>query len=466
MRSSSRSLTLPTLKWYIGDVTVPSGQAGKNFATELSRLYHAFGSNSTVALKAATVFPILLLQKPSNRSKAKDHITCLERRLASWSNGDLEELVREGRVIQQRLPKLRPSMTNSSLARNFSNLMFMGKCKAALDLLANNNNGGLLHLDHPVDGNSTNSPTVRDILISKHPVSQPAYNSCTIPSDPQDPHPIIFDSLDADTILSAGLKTKGASGPSGLDACGWRRLCTCFKGASRDLCASLASVARRIYTSYVNPTLVAPVLACRLIALDKNPGVRPIGIGDTARRIIAKAVLSIVGPDIQDATGCQHLCGGQIAGIEAAVHATRSVFESHECEAVLLVDAFNALNRKVALHNIRRLCPPFATILINSYRSPTELFVNGDVILSQEGTTQGDPLAMAMYGLATIPLIRRLDGLCTQVWYADDWEATTAQRVVEQIGIKRTRLRLLRQRLQNMVSHQGRLPGESLSNFC
>ncbi len=32
--------------------------------------------------------------------------------------------------------------------------------------------------------------------------------------------------------------------------------------------------------------------------------------------------------------------------------------------------------------------------------------------------TQGDPLAMPMYGLATI--IRKLDGLCKQVWYADD----------------------------------------------
>ena len=27
-------------------------------------------------------------------------------------------------------------------------------------------------------------------------------------------------------------------------------------------------------------------MASRLVALDKNPGVRPIGIGDTARRII------------------------------------------------------------------------------------------------------------------------------------------------------------------------------------
>ena len=49
-----------------------------------------------------------------------------------------------------------------------------------------------------------------------------------------------------------------------------------------------------------------------------------------------------------------------------------------------------------------------------------DIFVDGDIILSQEGTTQGDPLAMAIYGLATIPLITRLDGLCKQVWYADD----------------------------------------------
>ena len=90
---------------------------------------------------------------------------------------------------------------------------------------------------------------------------------------------------------------------------------------------------------------------------------------------------------------------------------------------MLLVDAsnaFNSLNRLVTLHNIRRLCPPLATILINTYRAPTELFVDGDVILSQEGTTQGDPLAMHMYALATIPLIKKLEGNSKQVWFADD----------------------------------------------
>ena len=86
------------------------------------------------------------------------------------------------------------------------------------------------------------------------------------------------------------------------------------------------------------------------------------------------------------------LCTGQISGTEAAVHAVCTLFEQDDTEAVLLVDAsnaFNLLNRQTALHNIQRLCPPLATVLINTYREPTELFVDGDVLYSQEGTTQG-----------------------------------------------------------------------------
>ena len=63
---------------------------------------------------------------------------------------------------------------------------------------------------------------------------------------------------------------------------------------------------------------------------------------------------------------------GQIAGVEAAVHAVRSSFLRDATKGVLLVDAsnaFNPLNRKVTLHNIHQICPAFAPILINSYRS-------------------------------------------------------------------------------------------------
>ena len=113
----------------------------------------------------------------------------------------------------------------------------------------------------------------------------------------------------------------GAAGPSGLDAPAWKRLCCFFKSASADLCDALALVARRICTSYVDPIALQPFVACRLMALDKCPGVRPIGIGEVVRRIIGRAIISIIKDDIQAAAGTAQLCAGQEAGCEAAVRA-------------------------------------------------------------------------------------------------------------------------------------------------
>ena len=102
--------------WRRNSFSVPLGRAGRNFVTELSRLYLAFGSTSSlkiIALMAATVFPILLLQKPSKGSKTKDHIACLERRLVSWANGNLDDLVREQfskDCPNSVLPSLRPQL--------------------------------------------------------------------------------------------------------------------------------------------------------------------------------------------------------------------------------------------------------------------------------------------------------------------------------------------------------------------
>jgi len=42
------------------------------------------------------------------------------------------------------------------------------------------------------------------------------------------------------------------------------------------------------------------------------------------------------------------------------------------------------------------------------------------VLLSEEGTTQGDPLAMPFYALVTIPFLQRLPLDVVQVCNADD----------------------------------------------
>ena len=51
-----------------------------------------------------------------------------------------------------------------------------------------------------------------------------------------------------------------------------------------------------------------------------------IGVGEVVTRIIAKAVLSIIGPDIQCAAGNLQFCAGQSSGVDAAIHCMRTVF--------------------------------------------------------------------------------------------------------------------------------------------
>ena len=99
-------------------------------------------------------------------------------------------------------------------------------------------------------------------------------------------------------------------------------------------------------------------VACRLIALNKCPGVRPIGIGETARRVVGRAIAKVLSDDIQKAKGPLQLCLGHKSGSEAAVHAMWEVFDSSETEAIILVDAtnaFNSLNGQIALRNINHL---------------------------------------------------------------------------------------------------------------
>ncbi len=67
-----------------------------------------------------------------------------------------------------------------------------------------------------------------------------------------------------------------------------------------------------------------------------------------------------------------------------------------------------------------------STFLINS---PTDhlqssLLIDGDIIHLQEGTTQGDLMAMLMYAIATVPLIKRLTSNVKQTWCADNAAAT------------------------------------------
>ena len=410
---------------------VPTGSAGNSFVQELARLLQAFADGSSlecVSMKAVIILQALVLQKPSRTSKTRDHISHLKRRMELWKAGNLNEILLEGRCIQKHLPKPSKRRDKTALAKTFQNLMSRGKVNKALRLLSYNSSGGVLGLDdvNPASSHVNLPHTTREILIEKHPLGKPASTNSLLQGSPMQVNPILFENLNAETIRKAALKTNGAAGLSGLDAYSWRRLCSSFK-SSNDLCSALACVGKRLCSTRVNPDHLSAFVTCRLIPLDKCPGVRPIGIGEVHRRIVTKAILVLLKQDILDASGPLQVCAGQESGCEAAIHAMRQIFAGEETEGALLVDAtnaFNSINQQAALHNISIMCPSIAQVLFNTYQAPVRCVIQGGgEISSSEGTTQGDPLAMAMYALAVKPLIDHLQSLCPtvkQVWYADD----------------------------------------------
>ena len=82
-----------------------------------------------------------------------------------------------------------------------------------------------------------------------------------------------------------------------------------------------------------------------LVSLNKNPGVQPISVYNIICRVIGKAILLVVGGDIQSVTGAIQHCAGQLGGCEAAVHAMQKIYDDGNVDSILFVDVTNAFNR-------------------------------------------------------------------------------------------------------------------------
>jgi len=217
----------------------------------------------------------------------------------------------------------------------------------------------------------------------------------------------------------------------GLDL---KRWLLSYKGASESLRQALGALANWLANADVPWARYRALMSSRLVAIDKNPGVRPVGIGDAICRFIAKCVLEVTKGEAVLACGSDQLCAGLQNGCEAGIHAMRKLFEDMKQEefwGFLLIDARNAFNegnRIVMLYVVRHMWPSGARFCMNCYKYWPILILrdrNGTTlrIFSKEGVTQGDPIAMFMYGIGIVPMIRKMKELRPNFrdsWYADD----------------------------------------------
>jgi len=115
-------------------------------------------------------------------------------------------------------------------------------------------------------------------------------------------------------VRQAALRRKGSGGPCGVYANGFRVILASqsYKQSATKLCDAKATMTKSLCTKYVDPESIEPLVASRLIPLDKGEGaVRPIGVGEVMRRIIGKCVMNVAKGDVVEASGSLKLCTGQ-----------------------------------------------------------------------------------------------------------------------------------------------------------
>ena len=112
---------------------------------------------------------------------------------------------------------------------------------------------------------------------------------------------MIFESIDSDLVYKTAKMINGSGGPTLINSECWKHLlCSnTFKVQQKNLCDAIAKLTQQICVTQINPAHLKELFACRLIPLDKYPGVRPIGI-KVLRRIIGKCVMKTLKVDVEE----------------------------------------------------------------------------------------------------------------------------------------------------------------------
>ena len=206
--------------WRKNVFLVPYGKTGREFIDQATLHMNDWNSNSDqqhISLKAAFVLLAVALQKPSPKSKTKDHQEFLSKRLALWKEGEISKLLHEGRMLQGRIGKLK-TFYQPEKSKIFGKLVLEGQINSALRFLSETSTGDVLELTDDVMAQ----------LKEKHPNQQPTTLGSLLLGPINDDIPeSAYSEINGEMIREAALRTKGSGGPCGVDANGFRRMMAC-----------------------------------------------------------------------------------------------------------------------------------------------------------------------------------------------------------------------------------------------
>ena len=145
------------------------------------------------------------------------------------------------------------------------------------------------------------------------PCGNPACADLEKYGDVHETVPLDFTEEDVTWVAS---KLSGAAGALGAESMELRTFLLRFGCASEEFRVVVAGLVYWMANSSPPWAAYCALMECCLVALDKRPGVRPVGIGEMLRRAFAKLVMREAGEEAKRACGNLQLCAGLKAGIE------------------------------------------------------------------------------------------------------------------------------------------------------
>ena len=339
----------------------------------------------------------LILQPIKRGGKRHNLTTIIKKRISSYT--DSTPPIRA-------TPSVRPADPATQLRQAVASKLEDGNLRAAIRILCSD--------DAPL-------PVSEDSLAQlqfKHPHATPLA-SClpelTLPSL----------SLDESGVRSAILSFPAGSsgGPDGLRPQHLKDMLSIdLEGVG--FLSALTGFVNTVLAGHCPAAIVPFFFGGRLIALKKKAGgIRPIAIGNTLRRLVSKCASSFGIGCLGEYFHPHQLGVGTPSGCEAAIHSARRYLSSLPAGHVLVKldfsNAFNNIRRSDMLLAVRDRLPELFSYCFSSYGSSSFLFFGDKIILSQEGTQQGDPLGPLLFCNTIHPLLESLQSTLN-LDYLDD----------------------------------------------
>ena len=248
-------------------------------------------------------------------------------------------------------------------------------------------------------------PATFAALQAKHP---PPHPLSSIPPPPLDVDPAAVRHISFEAVFSAirSFPNGSAGGPDGLRPQHLRDLTgpSANEGGHR-LITALTSFTKLVLEGRTPPSIRPAFFGASLIALKKKGGgFRPIAVGSTLRRLVAKVASGAVRAEMSALLAPTQLGFGVREGVEAAIHAARQYLHLLPQDyAIIKLDfrnAFNSVRRDKMLSAVLDLAPELYQFVYSAYSAPSSLSIGGiRFSFLKKEFNRGTPLALLCFAL-------------------------------------------------------------------